>query len=423
MKDYDIDVERSVLGCLIVFESLQEKISLISEEDFYFPLHQSICKILKTLNGEKIDFVKLSANTGDDEKKALTACVQSAISAAMFDEHFAILKAMASQRRIVNKLNELIYTNNATVQSLQEVIEDEQGKGTITSAKDVGRRNIANFIETLNIEQPHIDTGFSKLDNYLGGIRYGTTFIVGARPSTGKTTFAINIAINQIKQSKKTLFFSLEMSAKMIYERMLACKCNIFYDDFCKNRLTDKNVEQVKSEMRDIYKANSFICFDNVYSAEQISLLTLEEKPDLVIVDFMQNITTNERFDSTRTRIDYISALLKRTAKQANCVMMILSQVTRSGKGEPTMSDLKESGGLEQDGDYIVLLHRPYVNDKNNEELSEKTTQVLLDKNKFGGCVVDNMNFDGDYQRFTEVDTFHNENNKRYEVYEDDIEI
>ena len=137
----------------------------------------------------------------------------------------------------------------------------------------------------------------------------------------------------------------------------------------------------------------------------------------------MQNITTNERFDNTRTRIDYISALLKRTAKQANCVMMILSQVTRMGKDEPTMSDLKESGGLEQDGDYIMLLHRPYVNDKSNTDISEETTQVLLDKNKFGSCGVDDMSFDGEYQRFSEVDIYRNENKKSYEVYEDDIEI
>ena len=423
MKDYDIDVERSVLGCLITYEHLQEKISLVCEEDFYFPLHQNICGMLKSLNGEKIDFVKLSANMGDDEKKAILACVQSVISAAVFDDHLAILKQMSSQRRIVNKLNELIYTSNATVQSLQEVIEEEQGKGVLSSANDISKKNIAEFIETLNKEQPHINTGFERLDRHLGGIRYGTTFIVGARPSTGKTTFAINIAINQIKQNKKTLFFSLEMSAKMIYERMLSCKCGILYDDFCKNNLTAENVETVKAEMRGLYKTNNFICFDNVYSAEQISGITLEEKPDLVIVDFMQNITTNERFDNTRTRIDYISALLKRTAKQANCVMMILSQVTRMGKDEPTMSDLKESGGLEQDGDYITLLHRPYVNDKSNKDISEKTTQVLLDKNKFGSCGVDDMSFDGEYQRFSEVDIYHNEDKKSYEVYEDDIEI
>lgn len=419
MRGYDIDVERSVIGCVIKFEELQDKISLIGEEDFYFPVHQKIWKQLKSLNGEKIDFVKLSAYTDDDEKQELIECMQTVISVATFDDHFAILKQMSSQRRIAGRLNELIVTENATIQGLQNIIDDEQGKRTLTSADDISRQNIVDFIETLNKEEPHIDTGFEKLDRYLGGIRNGTTFIVGARPSTGKTSFAVNIAINQIRKNKKTLFFSLEMSSKMIYERMLSAKCDILYDNFCRNRLKEKEVESVKREMRDLYKSNSFICFDNVYSAEQISAITFEEKPDLVIVDFMQNVTTNERFDNVRTRIDYISALLKRTAKQTNCVMMILSQLTRLGKDKPTMTDLKESGGLEQDGDYICLLHRPYVNDKDNKDINEGATQVLLDKNKFGICGLDNMYFDGAYQKFSEVGAARN---REYKEYNDDIE-
>ena len=145
-----------------------------------------------------------------------------------------------------------------------------------------------------------------------------------------------------------------------------------------------------------------------------------EEKPSLAVVDFMQIISAVGKFENVRSRIDYISSLFKRTAKTTGCVIIVLSQLSRMGKEAPTMSDLKESGGLEQDGDYIALLHRPYVLNKNENECIPEDTQLLLDKNKFGRTGKIDLWFDLKHQKFYERD-------ERWDTsgtpFEEDIEI
>lgn len=128
-----------------------------------------------------------------------------------------------------------------------------------------------------------------------------------------------------------------------------------------------------------------------------------QQKPDFVIIDFVQIVTSMQIFVDNRQRVDYISQQLKRAAKKTNCSILILSQLTRNAKEKPTMSALKESGGLEQDSDYIILLHRDYVNDKSNEDIDAKDTDVILDKNKFGRTKELKFEFDGKYQRFSEL--------------------
>ena len=126
----------------------------------------------------------------------------------------------------------------------------------------------------------------------------------------------------------------------------------------------------------------------------------MEVKPDMVVVDFIQIVDSVKKCDDTRTKINYISAELKRIAKKTGCIVIALSQLTRGGKDAPTMSDLRESGALEQDGDYIIILHRAYVSDK--QKIDESETQVLFDKNKFGWTGLLHYKFSGIYQRFTE---------------------
>ena len=124
-------------------------------------------------------------------------------------------------------------------------------------------------------------------------------------------------------------------------------------------------------------------------------------------MDYIQKVTTGKRVLNMREQIEHISGELKRIAKFNSCCIICLSQVSRDGKDEPTMSSLKEAGGLEADGDYILMLHRPYVQNKNNPDISPETTVLLIDKNKFGSTGAIDMRFDGSHQRFLEVDALH----------------
>lgn len=408
MNIHNVEIERAVIGEILAFDDLKEKVNLLEADDFYFAEHRTICKaMINQMNTcGSFDFITIANECGAEYRTEIQTCVQLAISSQLYEEHFRLLKEMASKRRLINKFNALAMDGDISVSSIQKMIDDENFKKLTSDVEKTNERNIDEFIAGLNKNKGTLMTGFGTIDKVVGGIRKSTVFIVGARPSTGKTTFALNIAANQLNSlEKKTMFFSLEMSSEMIYERLISAQSNIEYEKFSRNTLSDKDVELVKRRTEEIKSAGNFFVIDDVYNIEQICNLISENKPDLAVVDFMQIISATGKFENVRNRIDYISSLFKRTAKATGCVIIVLSQLSRIGKDAPTMSDLKESGGLEQDGDYIALLHRPYVLNKNDDTIRPENTELLLDKNKFGRTGKVELWFDLKHQRFSEYDT------------------
>lgn len=261
--------------------------------------------------------------------------------------------------------------------------------------KTEGRSPMEKYLADYDKEVPLFQTGFPSLDEMLGGgFAAGTLATIGARPSVGKTTFSLNIAAAH--PDKKVLFISIEMTARMIYDRLIADKASVPYPATIKHQMPKATAQAVLNG----YPLLTLV--DDVSSVEIIADRIYSEKPRLVIIDFMQIITSERRFVDNRQRIDYISQRLKQAAKAVGCCIITLSQLTRAGKDKPTMSDLKESGGLEQDSDYVLLLHRPYVQDKTSGEHQASETTVICDKNKFGSTGELPFDFDGNYQRFTE---------------------
>ena len=275
----------------------------------------------------------------------------------------------------------------------------------------VDKAHNRTFVETGSFESyrknyhkvtPKFQTGFPKTDNLLnGGIRQGSIMTVGARPSTGKTTFAINILKAFTNTDYKIILFSLEMVAEMIWDRIISDVMDIDYHKAQNHNLTDEQLQ----EMELVGQAyNNLNIIDNISDIERMIGRVYADKPTLCIIDYMQIISSQKDFKDNRQRIDHISRLIKKCAKETKCTFIVLSQVTRAGKDEPTMSDLKESGALEQDSDYVLLLHRPYVQDK-SDNISPEETKVKIDKNKFGNTGVIDFRFDGRHQRFTEKES------------------
>lgn len=423
MNIHDVEIERAVIGEVLGYKEFKGKAPLLEINDFAFEPHRVICKaILKQLKeGKDVDFVTVGTECGAQYRSEIQNCVQTAVSSGLFEEHFKLLKEMASRRRLIDRFHTLTAEGEVSVSSVRQMLEDENGKRLTDDVQKANERNIAAFVAGLNKRKGSIETGFSTIDRMIGGIRKGTVFIIGARPSTGKTTFALNIAANQLNDAdKKVMFFSLEMSSEMIYERLISAERKIEYEKFSRNNLSEDEIKLAVAESERIKNSGKFFVIDDVYNIEQICNLIGENKPDLAVIDFMQIISASGRFENVRSRIDYISGLLKRTAKAVQCVILVLSQLSRVGENAPTMSDLKESGGLEQDGDYIALLHRPYVINKKENEHKPEDTELLFDKNKFGRTGTLDMWFDLKYQKFYEKDM-------RYDCsgvpFESDIEI
>lgn len=423
MNINDIEIERAVIGEILTFESLKEKVMLLELSDFTYDQHKVIVKaMLKQANENKpFDFMTVANECGSSYRQEIQNCIQLAVSVGLFEEHLKLLKEMASRRRLLNKFDFLRMSDDISISSIQQMVDDEKEKRLTSDIKKSNDKNIDEFVKGLNKHKETLKTGFGTIDKVIGGIRKSTVFIVGARPSTGKTTFALNIAANQLNEpDKKVMFFSLEMSSEMIFERLISAKNNIEYEKFSRNTLTEEEIEVVLKHSEKLKENGNFIVLDDVYNIEQICNLISENKPDLAVVDFMQIISATGKFENVRNRIDYISSLFKRTAKSTGCVIIVLSQLSRIGKDAPTMSDLKESGGLEQDGDYIALLHRPYVLNKSDDNIRPEDTELLLDKNKFGRTGKVDLWFDLKHQRFTEYDTRWN---CEGEPFESDIEI
>lgn len=425
MNKSDIEIERAVLGEILTFESCRLKAALISSDDFSFEEHSDIAGVILSLEkeGKPYDFITVANLCGTEYRPIIQQCIQTAVTAAMFDEHLRLLKAMASQRRLIARFHALSLDGDVSVNTVQQMVENEKQRSLNTDVKKASCERAEQFLEKLNEKKGSLLTGFSTIDSILGGIREGTVFIVGARPSVGKTAFALNIATNQLK-NKSVMFFSLEMSAEMIYERVMASILQIDYEKFSRNTLSDNDISAVKEETQKILDSGNLTVIDDVYNIEHICNLICEQKPALAVVDFMQIISASGKFENVRNRIDYISAMFKRAAKATGCVILVLSQLSRIGGSSPTMSDLKESGGLEQDGDYIALLHRPYVASKREGEYSPEETELMLDKNKFGRTGIINLWFDLKHQKFHELDTWHESKTDRSgTAFEDDVEI
>ena len=141
---------------------------------------------------------------------------------------------------------------------------------------------------------------------------------------------------------------------------------------------------------------------DDMYYCEEICRAIGDLQPDYVVIDFIHCVRAIKKCENRRSEVDYISQSFKICAKNNNCHIILLSQLHRSDKEKnrpPRMSDLKESGGLEQDGDYIIMIHRPYIFDKTSDPTE---TYILLDKNKYGDCGQLQFKFWGQFQRFVE---------------------
>lgn len=354
------------------------------------PAKEVFEQIVKNPQADKITII--SALSDEAKQYAVLGCELSPVRSAVLATVNSFVE-QATQKWLLNQTQILAFSPSVSVAELKELVEQAEKRTEIVT--DNAEKYLQDFFKKVETTP----TGFEKLDKLLnGGLIEGTISTIGARPSTGKTTFAINIL--KACLDFKSVFFSLEMSGRMVYDRIVSDMLGIEYGKIHRHDLSDSEFESVKKLLK-VYENLTVI--DNLYDVEKITAYVYANKPNLAIIDFVQVITTQKNFIDNRQRIDFISQKLKKCAKETKCCFIVLSQITRNGKEAPTMSDLKESGGLEQDSDYIMLLHRPYVNNKDDKKISPAETKLTLDKNKFGNTGVIEFKFNGMFQRFNEV--------------------
>ena len=265
-----------------------------------------------------------------------------------------------------------------------------------------------------------IPTGFSVLDKYMTGLNKSDLILIGARPAMGKTSFALNIARNAaVTSRKKVLFFSLEMSKEQLAQRILATEARIESSKMRTGDISPEEWVRIATCSDALSKAELY--FDdtsNITVPEMKARVRRLKDVDLVVIDYLQLMTGTKRTDNRAQEVAEITRSLKLMAKDLKIPVVTCSQLNRqsaSGKGKdhkPTMSELRESGSIEQDADIILLLYRESYFDEDKGEsvvADENKAQVIIAKNRHGGTTDVDLNWNGQYTLFTTAEYNRNE--------------
>ncbi len=439
---YNLEAERSVLGCILIDQMIQfEIIGELRTDDFLVDSHKKIFNAMREIANlnQPIDIVTLSDNlqkSGTLEDIGgiayLTLLTTVIPSSANYRQYLDLVVRDGVLRRLINGSNKIIENassskdSNASLDFAQKTVFDIAEQKDKHNLEKIGNYfgEVMDTFEKLEKDKNFltgINTGFTELDRMTNGLHKGNLVIVAARPSVGKTTFVMNIAENIALKDDKAVIavFALEMTKVELAQRMMCSVGNVSMDDALKGKLSENDPDSLSR----LWEAAKIMNSKNIFIDES-SLQTPQSvlnkcrrlkaqmgRLDLVVVDHMQLMDTAEQKESRQQQITDISRRLKTAAKELDVPLIALSQLSRQvtsrngGKGRPVLSDLRESGAIEQDADVVIFLHRPEAKAEEGEEgkvkqQSTELREVLIEKNRNGRTGMFTVLFKGMYVKF-----------------------
>lgn len=405
-----VDIQRNILSIVILYKEEQYKIFRNLEEKHFTREYRTIFREMKNLydGNREIDPLVISEQLGHEYDLAIVKLSSADYLRPNTNEYIKLLLEDCQRMEAKQKLKDILVKLEDKKQNLN-VIKNE----VLDSSKIFENKNDVRFrTYTLNElltkiltdqsdQSNQIKTGFKKLDEHV--IMSKSKFIIiGGRPSSGKTTMSADIAFN-ISLNYNTTFFSMETNPEGIAEKIIAAKGKIPYSHIINHKMTDEENTRYTNTANDIYGNKLGVINAAGFSAEEIRDKALQEKSDVIFVDYLQLI--NEQAKNSYERVTNISRKLQTLAKQENILVIALSQLKRpeqSGvKKPPTMSDLRESGQLEQDADAILLIYDESADDK-GKDISKQQRILTIGKNKLGKLGDIRYDFYGGTQLFCE---------------------
>ena len=431
---YSKEAEQSVLGSAFLSKDALQKIcDELNEEDFYLEANQKIFKVLSDLNSEgipvditivtdRLESAKELAAVGNIEY--LVEIANFVPSAANIDYYIGIVHDKSVLRKLINASNEITnssYTENSPVNEILDLAEAKIFD-VVQKRKTSEFRNIQDVVfkahsdlEKLSENKSEITglaTGFYEFDKLTSGLHENELYIIAARPGMGKTAFALNIATYIARNTKKNVaIFNFEMSAEQLVNRMLSSIGQINFSRF-RNGNFDNNDWKRLSEAVTVL-ADTNIKIDDtpgVTIADIRSkcrrLASKENGLGLVVIDYLQLITGSSRNQANRQQeVAEISRGLKTMAMELGCPVIALAQLSRAVEGRPDkrplMSDLRESGSIEQDADLVGFLYRDDYYNKEAMNKEASITEFIIGKNRNGPTKTVEFIFKGSTVTFT----------------------
>ena len=441
-----IEAEQALLGAIIVSADAFDKIGgYITAEDFYVVEHQHIyVALLKMYNQNRtIDVVTL-VNTlvemGDRDEAGgiqyITLLAESVPSAANVKDYAKIVKDKSTLRRLIkvcDEINEDAY-NESDVRTVidnaeQKIFDISHNTATkeFRHIRDV-LQNVYRDIERLAETKGAVSgakTGFSGLDRVLVQMGKGDLIIVGARPGMGKTSFALNIATNVAKASKKSVaIFSLEMSGEQLVTRILSSEAMVDSHSLRTGQLANEDWDNIADVISSLSGCDIYIDDTSaITTTEMKSKLRRLPNLGLVVIDYIGLMQTTSNSDNRAHQVGEISRNLKIMAKDFGIPIVCCAQLNRGtesrpGQGKrPTLADLRDSGSIEQDADIVLFLYRDeYYKDISGAEASPdaadtaNTAEVIVAKNRHGSVGNIKMGWIGQFTKFRTLEDDHGSN-------------
>lgn len=427
---YDLEAEKCVLSIMITDQTKREFVfEKLKRKDFYLVWHKDIFSAILELSRENnsvdpLTVVNKMEQMGFDTESnngigGVVEIVNTVAFSSNIESYCKIVKDKSDTRNllfIIDNIKNRAYKNEDygdVLKSIEEQIFDlsqNENRSGLTHVKDT-LEELINILDERSKNKGSltgIPTGFRDLDRILLGMQRKDLILLAARPSVGKTALAVNIALNAARNDHRVAIFSLEMSKAQLAQRMLSSLSLINLKNLISGDI---------DEWEDIFQASSIIAEKSIYIDDTagISITELRSKCrrlkadgglDFIMIDYLQLMTSEGRNENRQQEISTISRNLKALAKELDVPILALSQLSRdsekSGR-KPRLSDLRESGAIEQDADVVILLFRE---DYQNEEAEVKNQiELIIAKHRNGETGSVELNFIKECTRFIDLET------------------
>ena len=434
---HNLDAEKSVLGAILIDEdSLVNVIGILKPDDFYEPSHRLIFGAMLSLYEENRSVDLLTTSDILKNRKQLTEVGGSSYLSSLTNyvttsahliDYAEIVATSATRRRLIaasgaiaeygfdeeSNINELIAKAESEIFNVSE----NEAKGDLIKLSDI----ILDSFERINELHKNkgalrgIPTGWRDLDNMTAGLQKSDLIILAARPAMGKTTLVTNLAYNVAKISKKAvLIFSLEMGKEQLFDRMLADAAGVDAWNIRSGNLSSEDFIKISEAMNEMDSSPIYI--DDASGLSPLELRTKarriahHEDIGLIVIDYLQLMQGNRKNNNRVEEVSEISRALKMVAKELNVPVVALSQLSRAVESrdskKPQLSDLRESGSIEQDADMVMFIHRPGYYEPDNPDL-KNITELIIAKHRNGPVGHIELYFHPEKLRFMSLDKKH----------------
>src|SRR5690625_2381187 len=431
---HNIEAEQAIIGAIFLEpEAFSTASELLMPEDFYRAGHQRIFEAMLKLadRGEAIDVVTVTSALQDSKHleevggvSYLTEVAGSVPTAANIGYYSKIVEEKALLRRLIRTATDIVTDTFSREDAVEDVLnEAEKGILEVSGRKNSGAfKSIKDVLIEVydNIEQLHqnkedvtgIPTGFRDLDRITSGFQRNDLIIVAARPSVGKTAFALNVAQNvAVNTDENVAIFSLEMGAEQLVQRMLCAEGNIDSQRLRTGTLIDEDWSKLTMAMGSLSNAGIYIDDTPGIRVSEIRSkcrrLKQENGLGMILIDYLQLIQGSVNSKENRQQeVSEISRSLKGLARELNVPLIALSQLSRGVEQRqdkrPMMSDLRESGSIEQDADIVGFLYRDDYYDQESEK--QNIIEIIISKQRNGPVGTVELAFVKEYNKFVDLD-------------------